>query len=251
MRGSPRKGTMELTPETLRVRVIHYTRFVERRTHMEKVLAEHGLDRFEPCWILEHDREEVPELAAWVAGPGAEGGKRRIWGALNAGHVSVIRKHLAALRMAAEDSGAPWHLVLEDDVILEEDFLPKLGRMLAGLPEDWEIVFVGDGCKLHVPWWRRWLAPRAEREAGAYFRGWRARWWGGGGMSRCAAGYVVRPESARRFLSSGQAHPPFEAPIDWLMNLAGAELRFRSYWAEPPLVRQDVFGSWTRYPGLT
>ena len=68
-------------------------------------------------------------------------------------------------------------------------------------------------------------------------------------MSRCAAGYVIRPESARRFLKSSHIHPPFEVAIDWMMNRVGEELKFRSYWAEPPLVTQGAFESWTKGVG--
>jgi len=224
-----------LTPAELRVWVVHYSPFVERRAHLEGELEASGFGKYEPVWLLEHDREVLPP----------ERVKNLIGGSLNVGHVSVILKHLEAVQAAAA-SEEPFHLILEDDVRIHRAWEARLAGILAALPEDWEILFIGDGCNLHVPWWRRILTGKRLREAGVFFRGWRAAWWGGGGMSRCAAGYVIRPESARRFLKSSHIHPPFEVAIDWMMNRVGEELKFRSYWAEPPLVTQGAFESWTK-----
>lgn len=214
----------------LQIYAVHYTPFVERRAHLERELQIHGLDRFPVRWITEFDREAILEQHA----RGAYGDPV----AFPASFVSVILKHLAAFRMAAE-SEHPWHLILEDDILIQPDFLGRLHRSFAELPDDWEILFVGDGSNLHVPFWRRvpWRSVQ--------YRGYNRTWWGGGGMSRCAAAYVIRPESARRFLTSRHASPPFHTAIDWLMNLAGQDLKFRSWWSEPPLIRQGAFPSWT------
>jgi hypothetical protein len=219
----------------MRVWLVHYTPLAERRAHLERELAAAGLGKFDPVWLLEHDREAITP----------EEQEGQMTGDLNAGHLSVILKHLLAIRRAAE-SEVPFHLILEDDVVIDREWEVKMAEILAALPADWEMVFVGDGCNLHVPWWRRILTGKRLREAGVFFRGWRAAWWGGGGMSRCAAGYVIRPESARRLLKSSHIHPPFEVAIDWMMNRVGEELKFRSYWAEPPLVTQGAFESWTK-----
>lgn len=214
----------------LRIHVVHYTPFKDRRAHLERELVQHGLDKFWVRWITEFDREEI--LESHARGDFGDPAK------FPAAFVSVILKHLEAFRFAAE-SEAPWHLVLEDDILIQPDFLNKLSKALTQLPDDWEIFFVGDGCNLHIPFWRR----RPGRIA--QYRGYKPAWWGGGGMSRCGAAYVIRPESARRFLTSRHAAPPFHTAIDWLMNEAGEELKFRSWWAEPPLICQGAFPSWT------
>ena len=235
MASSAREAVHQVAPtdgilEGLKIYTVHYSPFVERRQHLERELQSHGLDRFPVRWITEFDREAILEEHA----RGAYGDPV----AFPAAFVSVILKHLEAFRLAAE-SDAPWHLVLEDDILIQPDFLNRLSRALGELPEDWEIFFVGDGCNLHVPFWRR----RPGRIA--QYRGYKPKWWGGGGISRCGAAYVIRPESARRFLGAKQAAPPFYTAIDWLMNDAGMELKFQSYWAEPPLICQGAFPSWT------
>ncbi len=216
--------------EGLRIHLVHYTPLVDRRRHVERELESHGLNQFPVHWITEFDREEILQEHA--------NGKFGDPAAFPASFVSVILKHLEAFRCAAQ-SDAPWHLVLEDDILIQPDFLNRLSRALTQLPDDWEIFFVGDGCDLHIPFWRR----RPGRLV--YFRGYKPTWWGGGGISRCGAAYLIRPESARRFLTSKHAAPPYHTAIDWLMNAAGLELKFRSYWAEPPLICQGAFPSWT------
>ena len=216
----------------LRVHVVHYSLFHERRQHMEDQIQRHELDRWFPVnWILEHDRETLTSAMTGAAASGSL--------SMN----SVIFKHLVAFRTAAESPGSH-HLVLEDDVTLVDGFLDKLAICLDELPADWDMLFVGSGQGMPVPWWRR----RTGRHI--YFRGWRPTWWGGGGASRCAEAYLIAPRFARRFLDCPGAQPPYKRPIDWLMNEVGHELCTRSWWCEPALAFQGAFDSWTKNPAL-
>lgn len=230
--------SQQLTPDTLRVHVIHYTRLPERRAHMERMLHEHGLDRFPVRWMTAHDREEV------LAGGAYERGE---WGdpqVLAAGSVSLILKHLAVYRAVVAEPEA-WHLILEDDVLIRPGFLPALAGCIAELPSEWDLCFVGLGCELHVPWWLR------RKDKRIYWRGWkRGLLWGGGGCSRCTEAYLIHPRCAGRVLGSPFAQPPFSRPIDWHLNAAGVALQIHSYWAEPPLVTQGAFESWMKDPLL-
>ncbi len=219
--------------DNLRVYVVHYTRFVERRAHMERVLQEHGLDQFQVRWITEHDREEL--LKEYEEGKWGDPKK------IAASSVSLILKHLLVYRLAAQ-SPECWHLILEDDVLVKPELLVSLERCLRALPKDWELFFIGVGCNLHVPWWRRRPGKRV------YFRGWKPWWRAGGGTSRCTEAYLVNPSFAARLLETRFAKPPFASPIDWLLAEAGYEMHIRSYWAEPPLMSQGAFESWTKNP---
>jgi GR25 family glycosyltransferase involved in LPS biosynthesis len=219
----------------LQVHVIHYTRLAERRGYMEDVLSQHfpevGSD-----WMLEHDREDI--LEAYERGE--LGSKDDI----TASSVSLILKHLAVYQkvVAAPEKV---HLILEDDVRLDVGFLSALDRCLKELPKVWDLFFVGLGCDLHVPWWRRRPGKRV------YYRGYNKRMlWGGGGCSRCTEGYLIHPDFARRLLESRFGKPPFSCPIDWHLNKAGVELKAQSYWAEPPLLTQGAFESWRKNPLL-
>jgi GR25 family glycosyltransferase involved in LPS biosynthesis len=232
------KPSAPLSPENLRVHVIHYTRLTERRTHMERVLREHGLDHFPINWMTAHDREEVLAEGAYERG---EWGDPKV---IAAGSISLILKHLAVYSAVVAEPHA-WHLILEDDVLIRPGFMPALADCLTELPHEWDLCFVGLGCDLHVPWWLRHSNKRI------YWRGWkRGLLWGGGGCSRCTEAYLIHPGCAERVLSSRFAHPPFNQAIDWHLNAAGMALQIHSYWAEPPLVTQGAFESWMKNPQL-
>jgi hypothetical protein len=225
----------------LEVQVIHYTKLEERRPHVERVLLETGLDGFPVRWVTEWDQEAVR-----AGGRYDEGG----WGdptGIAAGSVSLILKHVEAWkRVVARAEPGLWHLILEDDVLVPEPerLVADLEAVTRELPEGgWDLLFVGLGCGLHVPWWRRLVSPGKR----VFWRGWTKGWlWGGGGCSRCTEAYLIHPAFAKRLLESRFSKPPFGLPIDWLLNEAGEEMKARSFWVEPPFVRQGAFESWTK-----
>ena len=220
-----------ISAENFRVYVVHYTPFVERRRHLEAQLRNSGLDQFPLEWITEFDREEIANDHAI--------GKYCDPARFNASLVSVILKHLEAIRRISADT-VPYHLVIEDDIFIPDDAISRINRCISELPQGWEMFFAGDGCNLHIPFWRRRLGKMV------HLRGYRATWWGGGGMARCGAGYMVEPSFAFRFLGSRHAQAPFHTAIDWLMNEVGQDLKVQCYWAEPPVVCQGAFPSWTK-----
>ena len=235
--GAEMPSRIVLTRETLQVQVIHYTKLVERKAHMERVLTETGLDQCRVRWVTEGDQEVVRQGGQYERGEWGDPGR------IAAGSISLILKHIAAWQTVAsrEDS---WHLILEDDVLVPSGaaFIQELQEVVNELPTDkWDLLFVGLGCHLHVPWWKQRVGKRV------YFRGWQRGWlWGGGGCSRCTEAYLIHPAFASKLLATRFVKPPFDRPIDWLLNEVGADLKARSFWAEPPLVTQGAFESWTK-----
>jgi hypothetical protein len=223
----------------LEVQVIHYTGLAERRPHVERVLAETGLDGFPVRWVTEWDKEAVLEGGRYERGEWGEPG------AIAAGSVSLIMKHVSAWQSVVADPGG-WHLILEDDVLVPEPerLVANLEAVTRELPEGgWDLLFVGLGCGLHVPWWRRLLSP-GKRGSGRGGRpGGRG---GGGGCSRCTEAYLIHPDFAKRLLESRDAKPPFRRAIDWLLNEAGVEMKARAFWVEPALMTQGAFESWMK-----
>jgi hypothetical protein len=179
--------------------------------------------------MLDQDREAIlSEYQEGLLGDPAQ---------VSASSVSLILKHLAIYGLVIQEADRP-HLILEDDVLLAPSFFEKLAADVEQLPTEWDLFFVGLGCDLHVPFWRRRPGKRV------YWRGWKPqRYWGGGGCSRCTEAYLIHPDFARRLLHSPFGVPPFSAPIDWHLNHAGVVLKARSYWLEPALVRQRAFES--------
>lgn len=61
---------------------------------------------------------------------------------------SLICKHIECYRRVVESY--EYAVIFEDDVILEQSFEEKLKKYIKQLPEDWDMLFIGNGCNLHI-----------------------------------------------------------------------------------------------------
>jgi glycosyl transferase family 25 len=99
--------------------IVHAGFLADRRAAMTAQLARHGLAAE---WITDFDAEDIgPELRARWFAPELP---------MHAGQMSCALKHVEAMRRIAA-SGAGRALVLEDDVVLCDDFPARLADVLA------------------------------------------------------------------------------------------------------------------------
>lgn len=131
------------------------------------------------------------------------------------GEISVYAKQQAALEAIAL-SGEP-SLVLEDDPVFGQDFEARAAPYFAGLPKDWDFIFLGASCGLELP-------PDAQTPLFA-----RAP------STRSMSGYLVTPEAARKTAHALQSRK-IRAPIDLTVNGILTEFGLRAYWSAPALI---------------
>jgi GR25 family glycosyltransferase involved in LPS biosynthesis len=62
--------------------------------------------------------------------------------------MSLHLKHNYVYNIIAENYERA--LIFEDDVILCDNFIDKLNNYITQLPEDYDMLFIGDGCNLHI-----------------------------------------------------------------------------------------------------
>jgi hypothetical protein len=62
--------------------------------------------------------------------------------------ISLIKKHIHVYGMIANSYDQA--LILEDDAILCDSFLNKFNEYVKQVPADYDMVFIGDGCNLHI-----------------------------------------------------------------------------------------------------
>jgi len=108
----------------------------------------------------------------------------------------------------------PFVVILEDDVVLEHEFLAKLNGLVQDLPEKWDLLYL-NGC------FRR-LGP-------VFSKGLRLS---RGGL--CTFGYVISRKAADIFLT--RAALKSEKPIDHMMDEEVLSGRMLAFHADPPLV---------------
>lgn len=113
--------------------LINLPRAAERRRRMEEQLARLGLDY--TLFPGVDGKGEAERLARNVDIPTFERnmGRKILWGGIGCYH-----SHLAVWQ-AFLDSGAPIALILEDDVVFHDDFIPAVRTALAGA-EHWDFL---------------------------------------------------------------------------------------------------------------
>ena len=115
---------------------------------------------------------------------------------------------------SALQRGLPLLVVLEDDVILEENFVPELRAILNDLPSSWGLLHL-NGCY-------KKLGPAFGHRV----------WQSQGGL--CTHGYVISARAMRALLSSTAQKS--NKPIDHMLDDEIMTGRLMAFHAEPPLI---------------
>jgi len=205
----------------MRVFVVHYRKLVDRRESMERQLRAQSVAADDVEYV-DIDRDELARHDVTRFGP-------EIGAAQRANFLSHI---YAFERIAADGEG----LILEDDALLDPDFASGLEMYRTQLPPDYDMLFVGSGCNLHIP-----SSDLLDSGAPAvYHKGLEPTTWGGDGATRCTDSYLVSPKCARALLDFWRRAPPgsVRLPIDWWLNIAARATQAVVLWAEPTIVRQ-------------
>ena len=124
-------------------------------------------------------------------------------------------------------------IVFEDDVVLCDNFMEILNKYLTQLPTDYDMLFLGDGCNLHIQ--KEDLLP----EKYIYEKCLYPTEWGGNGAARCSDSYMISNGCAKKmFKYVKKLKNRINLPIDWWINEAARHIQLKVYWAEPTIVTQ-------------
>lgn len=124
-------------------------------------------------------------------------------------------------------------MIFEDDVILCDNFIDKLNNYISQLPADYDMLFIGDGCNLHIE--NHKLIPNVN----IYEKCLYPTRWGGDGASKCSDSYIITKVCANK-LCKYMLKDIIKLPIDWWLNVAARYNNFKVYWAEPTIVTQGT-----------
>ena len=190
--------------------VINVKSFVERRRHVEAQLARFGLAG---QFIHDFDADELTADVdkRWFAGE-----------ELNRGQKSCAMKHVVVLQKVVQHG---WHrcLVLEDDVVLADDFREGVRAAIAESSSEPHpyVVYLGAGGNFYTP--------ASQRQPGRRIypatRG------------RFTDSYIIGAREAALRLARIEAAPMMK-PIDVVFETIDRELGIRFLWLEDPVVEQ-------------
>ena len=223
--------------------ILHYTPLVERKEHMNKLIEKHNLDA---SYILNFDKEDMTDYDKEIYD------FKSIWQnrTLYLSNASLISKHIESYKRIV-DENLEYGLILEDDVVLNDDFSEKIEDYYKQLPEDWDILFVGDGYRggLHVP------KKVMEELGGNVFlksnngtslklreqTGWPVC----AGSTRCSDTYLINRKTATNILNyvnkiRETKKNKINQPSDLWMNRLFKSLMLKVYWGEPTISTQGT-----------
>jgi GR25 family glycosyltransferase involved in LPS biosynthesis len=208
----------------LKIFVLHYSKLTKRKQYIIHQFKLHGITDYEFIEKFDKDTitdDECPEFS-------------REYVTTRRTELSLHLKHLYVYRTIVRENYEQ-ALVFEDDVILSNGFMEKLGVYMKQLPTEYDMLFIGDGCNLHIP--RNQLKPGQY----IYEKCLHETSWGGNGAAKCTDSYIIHQRCAKKicdYIAATSSTKKIDKPADWWLNETARDLVLRVYWGEPTIVTQ-------------
>ena len=204
----------------IKIFVLHYSKLTKRKNHILEQFKTHNITNFE--FIEKYDKDEITESESIIFDK-----------TYKKSTMSLHLKHNYIYNLIAENYDNA--LIFEDDVILSDNFIDKLNNYMHQLPKDWDMLFIGDGCNLHIE--KHIIKP----DINIYKKCLHPTIWGGDGASRCTDSYLVSKKCANKLCEYiNNLDYKIKLPIDWWINVAARDNNLNVYWAEPTIVTQGT-----------
>lgn len=200
--------------------IVHYSPLVERKKFMLEQLNKYELDN---TFIEQYDRNNLLDEDVKIFHKDLD----RFHCAINLSHFFAYKQVL--------NNDKKYNLIFEDDVILSDNFKEKLGNALNQLPDDYDMLFIGDGCNLHI---HHSFIKEGQLIYEKKYEPKRKRW----GQTRCTDSYFVSKKGASKILDyiSKIKDGELNLEIDWFLNDVCRNLKLKVYWLEPTIVTQGT-----------
>ena len=201
----------------MRIFVIHYKKLIDRKLFILAQFKKHNITDYE---FIEIERDDLSNHNISMFHKNYKNCK-----------MSMSLKHFYAYKEISDkyDNG----LILEDDAILINNFTDILNKYMDQLPKNYDMLFIGDGCNLHIE--KNKLIPNQN----IYEKCLYPTLWGGKGASRCSDSYIISKKCANKLCEYiNNLNYKIELPLDWWINVAARDNNFKVYWAEPTIVTQ-------------
>jgi GR25 family glycosyltransferase involved in LPS biosynthesis len=204
----------------MKIFVLHYSKLVDRKKHILEQFNKQGIIDYE--FIEKYDKDQITDYESNLFDTNYKKST-----------MSLHLKHNYVYNIIAENYERA--LIFEDDVILCDNFIEKLNNYITQLPENFDMLFIGDGCNLHIEK-NKLISNRNIYEKCLYPTS-----WGGDGATRCCDSYIISKNCAKKLCEKiNNLEDKINLPIDWWLNVAARENNFKVYWAEPTIVTQGT-----------
>ena len=211
--------------------IMHYTPLKERFNIMNNQLKKENVP-YE--FIREHDREKLTEKELQIFDTQK----------VKLSMCSNISKHILTYQKII-NSDYNYNLILEDDVIILDNFKENLNKYLEELPKDYDMLFIGNGCNLHI---KKELLKNNKhiylKDNKSFKEGAKDATRSCNGSSRCTDSYVISKKCCQKILEHikniNENKDIINKNSDWWLNNLIRLYNFKVYWAEPTIVTQGT-----------
>ena len=205
----------------MKILVIHYDKLVERKKHILGQFNKAGLNDFE--FVSNHGKDKLTQK------------ERSKFKNLTDGEISLMLHHFECYKIISEKYD--YAIIFEDDVILADDFNNKIEKYISDLPDDWDMLFFGEGQGIHIPQYRQSPGVNIYKKMTDL----KNKMLGGiDGSTRCADSYIVSKKCAQKLTQVINILQITSIPLDHLLNKINHLCKFNIYWAEPTLAVQGT-----------
>jgi GR25 family glycosyltransferase involved in LPS biosynthesis len=204
----------------MKIFVLHYSKLTERKEHILSQFKKHNITDYEFIEAFDKDTLSMSEKSIFVEN-------------FKLSMASLILKHFWVYSQIAEKYDCA--LILEDDIILSDNFSNTLNSYITQLPEDYDMFFIGNGCNLHIQ------RNKLVQGKFVYDKCLEPTSWGGHGATRCTDSYIVSKKCAKQLLEyiKNLKNKIYYYSDHWL-NVACIDNKFKIFWAEPTIVTQGT-----------
>jgi GR25 family glycosyltransferase involved in LPS biosynthesis len=148
---------------------------------------------------------------------------------LNNAEISLFLHHIECCKRIV-DSNLEYGIILEDDVVFGEDFKNKLEKYINELPDNYDMLFFGEGHGAHIP------SYRIVNDKNVYLKSVKLN----GGASKCSDSYIISNNCCRKILNCFHKIQLIRKPYDHFLNNICLFNNFIVYWSEPTITKQGT-----------
>lgn len=181
--------------------VTHYTPLIDRKENIIKQFTKFNITNYEFIELYDKEKLNIRDIEKFID--------------LKLSEISLFLKHIEIFKKNINDI----IIVLEDDAIFIEDFLEKIKYYLNNLPKNWDIIFSGECCNMHL----NYITNKIFYESNG---------------SRGTCMYILNKNINKKLSIILENTNIINKPVDHWFDSLNKTHNLKYYWTEPVLVHQ-------------
>jgi len=211
----------------MKIFIVHYKKLTDRKKYLELALDEYNYE-----FVENFDRESIDEFDT-MYNKNSKLWNDRVYGNyencnyrdLRDSEVCNSLSHIEAMRKIVNDK-LDYGIILEDDVIIGDDFKTKIDYIISNVPDDFDFVFFGNSYSMEAL-----DNATSDKSINVIGNIWKKKY----GITRTVDAYIVSNKAATLLVDNIKE---IVLPFDFELTYFFRDLEMDIYWYDPGFVRQ-------------